>query len=398
MMSNEKNTLNPAFYKMMDFFLDKDKLQIQRLSNQGILGYEFGMEHLPDYNKWTMDEYEGWNDSLKFQFEIDTLHKHLPKGEGFYDFFGDIHLRIPHEQTLLIQENEKLVNMVSIKELPIKKYKDTLGTKTKAMRNTVDQYISAGVQEVYLCIASTYSTENKKKWSNIDEYDLIDLEAMTRPTCFLIPNYVILPAGLTIKETQTFARMQLILSNMTPLKDNSCYIDAIQSPYKSFGIKGKPLKWHFMNDERPNNFQKFTTVEHNFNRVFSAVSHMSVYSHPDFKDFCVKELKQKGLEPKKITYQTGRPFKKMNTKPKFEHYLLDLNIPTECDDHTTGKAGKKRFHLVRGHLMRTPDGGFTWRRSHWRGNRKLGVITKDYNIKVDRRIKNKTENFMRVNR
>ena len=266
------------------------------------------------------------------------------------------------------------------------------------MRNTVDQYISAGVQEVYLCIASTYSTENKKKWSNIDEYDLIDLEAMTRPTCFLIPNYVILPAGLTIKETQTFARMQLILSNMTPLKDNSCYIDAIQSPYKSFGIKGKPLKWHFMNDERPNNFQKFTTVEHNFNRVFSAVSHMSVYSHPDFKDFCVRELKQQGLDPKKITYQTGRPFKKMNTKPKFEHYLLDLNIPTECDDHTTGKAGKKRFHLVRGHLMRTPDGGFTWRRSHWRGNKKLGVITKDYNIKVDRRIKNKTENFMRVNR
>ena len=48
--------------------------------------------------------------------------------------------------------------------------------------------------------------------------------------------------------------------------------------------------------------------------------------------------------------------------------------------------------------MRTPDGGFTWRRSHWRGNKKLGVITKDYNIKVDRRIKNKTENFMRVNR
>ena len=121
--------------------------------------------------------------------------------------------------------------------------------------------------------------------------------------------------------------------------------------------------------------------------IFSAISHMSVYSHPDFKEFCVRELKQQGLEPKKVTYQTGKPFKKMSNKPKFEHYLLDLNIPTECDDHTTGKAGKKRFHLVRGHLMRTQDKGFTWRRSHWRGNRKLGVITKDYNLKIDPRIK-----------
>ena len=92
-----------------------------------------------------------------------------------------------------------------------------------------------------------------------------------------------------------------------------------------------------------------------------------------------------------LSYHEGKPFNRLTQKPKYEHYLLDLTIPAESNDHTDGKAGKKRHHLVRGHIMRTREGGYTWRKSHWRGNRKLGVITKDYNIKIDKRIKKEAQ-------
>ena len=125
--------------------------------------------------------------------------------------------------------------------------------------------------------------------------------------------------------------------------------------------------------------------------IFSAMSHMSIYGHPDFKAFCVRQLKKEGLTPMQLSYHEGKPFNRLTQKPKYEHYLLDLTIPAESDDHTDGKSGKKRYHLVRGHMMRTREGGFTWRKSHWRGNRKLGVITKDYNIKIDKRIRKEAQ-------
>ena len=125
--------------------------------------------------------------------------------------------------------------------------------------------------------------------------------------------------------------------------------------------------------------------------ILSAMTHMSIYGHPDFKAFCVRQLKKEGLTPMQLSYHEGKPFGRISQKPKYEHYLLDLTIPAESDDHTDGKAGKKRYHLVRGHLMRTREGKFTWRKSHWRGNRKLGVITKDYNIKIDKRIKKEAQ-------
>jgi hypothetical protein len=397
------NTLNPAFYKMMDFFLDKEKKHIRRLSNQGILGYEYPEDNTP-YNQWTLDEYFKWNDSLKFQYDAHTLHKYLPKNIGFQQFFKDIHLRIPHENTLLIQVNEdhdylggKKVNMVSVKEMSIQKFNEDVeifpmksSEVGVSMKEVIDRWVAVGVKDLYLCVSSVYTWMTKDAWTNLHEYDPLDIQAITAPNCFSCPFFVILPAGLSLEQSRSFPPMTLKTFNMDPTPDNSCYVDAICSPVRSHGIKNKPFVLQGMEELKKDTLlkkilreknPKLNTTQQVWERVFSAVSHMSIYSHPDFKEFCVHELKQQGLEPKKVTYHSGNPFKKMSSKPKFEHYLLDLN------DHTTGKAGKKRFHLVRGHLMRTQDGGFAWRRSHWRGNRKLGVITKDYNIKIDPRIK-----------
>ena len=405
-MSKDKNTLNPAFYKMMDFFLDEKKPHIKRLADRGILGFTYPEENKEFYNEWTKKQYEVWNDSLKFQFSMSTLHKSLPKNVSFQQFFKDIHLRVPHEKTLLLQHNEEnsdtsMCQMVSVQEMPLYKFEIDYIKKNSGVdwKNLISKWISYGVEDVYLCISNIYTNADKSAWSNLDEHDPLDIQAMTGPVCFSYPQMIVLPAGLTLEQTRNLQPAQVGSHEMTITPDNSCYVDAICSPFKSYGIKGKPFLYHGAEKEQTKFFkaqalgktvgmQKINTGMQLWERVFSAVSHMSVFSHPDFKEFCVRELKQKGLEPKQLTYSTGKPFPKNRKKPMYEHYLLDLNIPTECDDHTDGEAKKKRFHLVRGHLMRTPDGGFTWRKSHWRGNKKLGVITKDYNIKIDRRIKN----------
>ena len=58
----------------MDFFLDKKKVNVKRLSDRGILGFRYPEDNT-NYNEWTHRQYELWNDSLKFQYHISTLHK-----------------------------------------------------------------------------------------------------------------------------------------------------------------------------------------------------------------------------------------------------------------------------------------------------------------------------------
>jgi hypothetical protein len=341
------------------------------------------------------------------------LHQYLPKGVFFNEFFKDIHLRMPHEKTLLIKElGGNRVCMVSVVEERLDMFENRMNKiKKEQDKKFTDRFKRSEIQKlirswglnhddtVYKARLSVYSNFNHADIANKHEHDPLDILAIARPNCYTVPAQFIFPAGKTLEETRNYQSFRMYdLSSLTFAEDNNCFFTAHTLPIKSYGIKGKPLKLtgleSYEKDPKAKvvgkNIDKSGKYDTGFGcweLVMSAMAHMSVYSHPDFKEFCVRELKQQGLEPKKVTYHTGKPFKKMSNKPKFEHYLLDLNIPTECDDHTTGKAGKKRFHLVRGHLMRTQDKGFTWRRSHWRGNRELGVITKDYNIKIDPRIK-----------
>jgi len=73
--------------------------------------------------------------------------------------------------------------------------------------------------------------------------------------------------------------------------------------------------------------------------------------------------------------------------------MVTVNIPDEVSNEANSPTHKKRHHLVRGHLMRSSGknakDGYVWRRSHWRGNKKLGTITKDYTLKIDERIDKK---------
>jgi hypothetical protein len=50
-------------------------------------------------------EYDAWIDSLKFQFESGLLHQVIPPKAILNNFFGDLEVRMPHEQTLLIENH-----------------------------------------------------------------------------------------------------------------------------------------------------------------------------------------------------------------------------------------------------------------------------------------------------
>jgi len=416
-------------YLGKEYFIDNPSDPIIRFSKKFMMEQRSNPEFLDNlrlkfpnyfqhknYSDVCLAEYQLWLDSLKFQYYMGTLHQYLPKGVFFDEFFKDIHLRMPHEKTLLIEElGGNRVCMVSVVEERLDMFENRMNKiKKEQDKKFTDRFKRSEIQKlirswglnhddtVYKARLSVYSNLTHADIANKHEHDPLDILAIARPNCYTVPTQFIFPAGMPLEKTRKFQPLNIgDLSSLTFAEDNNCFFTAHTLPIKSYGIRGKPLQLeklysnHLGADPRRKEVEKnvekagkSNTASCCYDLVMSVMSHMSVYSHPDFKEFCVRELKQQGLEPKQITYTSSRPFKsRLTNKPKFEHYLLDLNIPTECDDHTTGKAGKKRFHLVRGHLMRTQDKGFTWRRSHWRGNRKLGVITKDYNIKIDPRIK-----------
>tara|TARA_R100001443_G_scaffold67464_2_gene76267 strand:+ start:4128 stop:5519 length:1392 start_codon:yes stop_codon:yes gene_type:complete len=463
-MAKEKNTLNPAFYKMMDNFLDPFKSWIA-LSDSQMTGYDLATtqdfmqeEHKlqskygNNYQQMIMnnkipyeeisvlnqqlyyeqeylkEEYDLWLDCLKMQFDVQTLHKYLPKKTELIEFFSDVQLRMPHEKTLLIQEYDKnSCALVSIKETKAKDFKKKI--KPIALNN------SAGVisrrnklhpkrifnswnlkrnESVYEAKISVFTNLTHDSILNKEEHDLKDISFLTRPTCFSVPVSFSFPAGLSLDKYQYFhptkdEGIKSLITSYAPNKTGGSMFK-MSDPYfapiffpDSFRFKNKILntekQQYYLTNTEPFNIQA-SYMEMNdaaYMLVMNAMTHMSIYSHPDFREFCVRKLKKQGQQPQQITLKKGEPFKKQINKPKFEHYLLDLTIPAESDDHTDGEAGKKRYHLVRGHLMRTNKGKFTWRQSHWRGNKKLGVITKDYNIEVDRRIKNDNEDSFRIN-
>ena len=453
MMSKDKNTLHPAFYKMMDFFLGaKTKGPMHKaifnLADRNLLGFNFptGEQSLAEekrifeaygpnwvdrlekgliqpgempnneswdfyYSQHCLAQYGHWQDALKMQFEAQTLHKYLPKNTTLIDFFSDVQFRMPHENTLLMQQYDNnrviFVHVIEEKAKDFKKARispqTTLSRFHKDHPNQIFKSWNLSRKDtVYTAFLSIYTNINDQEILNKHEFDPLDIHAITRPVCFSLPVSYSFPAGYSLKKTAAF--MKPLGSSLTHGAEGTRLTNQDYGYFAPLffpeiaSVKGKKLITN--RKEVWDGFESKNLLERDplgaysqcyFMLILSAMCHMSIYGHPDFKAFCVRQLKKEGLTPMQLSYHEGKPFNRLTQKPKYEHYLLDLTIPTESDDHTDGKSGKKRYHLVRGHMMRTREGGFTWRKSHWRGNRKLGVITKDYNIKIDKRIKKEAQ-------
>ena len=66
----------------------------------------------------------------------------------------------------------------------------------------------------------------------------------------------------------------------------------------------------------------------------------------------------------------------------YEHTIVQIDpLATRKVQQVTGHGGKHRLHPVRGFWRQYKSGKRVWVRPHWRGDKELGVITHDYEVK-----------------
>jgi hypothetical protein len=90
---------------------------------------------------------------------------------------------------------------------------------------------------------------------------------------------------------------------------------------------------------------------------------------------------------KPIAYNKLGKFKAslMNALPKWEHKVLSVDMYSNGFSGVgNGSARGKRFHAVRKHLRRLASGKSIFVKPHFRGDKSLGVIDKDYLIKGEK--------------
>jgi len=90
---------------------------------------------------------------------------------------------------------------------------------------------------------------------------------------------------------------------------------------------------------------------------------------------------------KSIAYNKLGKFKasSMYALPKWEHKVLEVDMYSSGSSGVgNGQGNGKRFHAVRKHLRRLASGKSVFVKPHFRGDKSLGVIDKDYLLKGDK--------------
>ena len=366
-------------------------------------------------------EYDIWIDALKFQFNSSGLHDILPPKAVLNDFFGDLHIRVPHESTLLINQQEAMTTILHVKEMRTDKtikifkskakggYTSLFGDKAaRAIIKNIKGWKTESVLSCRVTFVYHVSVEDIYK-PNRFKKETIDL--LTRPKVTHYPMSFIFPCGLTIKESEKI--VPTIFEDTFQLSKPEDYgpYAPIKFPYSTKPIEGHYLQfdhteketlkdkiWKRMNKQYQIDEKEYVKPNATLWRAaFQTLVHISVLTHPDFKDFCVNMLKKDGMQPHRTPYNKDNPYKsRPGWRPAFEHYVVTINVPDDVSKEADASSHKKRRHLVRGHLMRShsPNStdGFVWRKSHWRGNREIGLVTKDYVMDIDERINQPGEN------
>jgi hypothetical protein len=389
-------------------------------------------------------EYDAWLDSLKFQFERDMLYKVIPPKAIINEFFSDLEIRMPHEETLLICENiTGTTDMVRVEETTIRswfrKYNDVKsvmesqgfknesqffknmhktflqqkGQNTKNQNHPHAQYpwYESLDQEVAAITLTTNCLVNKsdiEMFGKAERFSETHLDTMTRNTSVFFPTTFFIPIGKTVefydKNSSLFMHTMFVDDFDSQINNKyhlSCVFDQpFTTPgFRKDGLFTSKVSYPFVEDV---NKHKHTNNRHMANKSFDdaivahwirarqVFIHMGIMNHPEFKSLCVEKLKMNGIQPKKAPFNAARPYtKRPGWRPPFEHYVVTINIPDEVSNESNASSHKKRHHLVRGHYMRTATKGFVWRKSHWRGNREMGVVTKDYVMDLEEKLQKK---------
>ena len=445
-------------------------MQMAKLQSFNKLGFPFplisngewsdeSLRAIDGYGEQCNKEYDAWINSLKFQFESGLLHQVIPPKAILNDFFGDLEVRMPHEQTLLIENHPLGITFcVHVQETTIRAwvrkhmevahivksndeyksekqfwdYMDSMFnvrnplnergevTKTYKWYEGLDQEIAA-IRLTINCNVSESNIVAPESFKK-DQLDLLTSNITT-----MIPTIYFTPLGKTVdfydKESAIALHHNYIgnsLSEFDNLAKNHWHFACLFS--QPFTTPGFPVEKGFFEktfrgSKRTDfNAWLYPTIEnvvkikHPNNRHMSGEPfsdaplahwemarqvflHMGIMNHPEFKSLCVEKLKMDGVQPKKAPFSAARPYKtRPGWRPTYEHYVVTINIPDEVSNESNASTHKKRHHLVRGHYMRTATKGFVWRKSHWRGNREMGVVTKDYVMDLeDKLLENKEE-------
>lgn len=419
-----------AFYKahsFLNFDLKQHNQNTGPLSEAKMLGINlpgvmrYREQATPDVDKYLgiysgfcKKEYDLWMNALKFQFKASLLHEILPPKKILNDFFGDLHIRIPHEKTLLISEREDVTTLMSVEEIKsdeyIKHIKKLTGQEkwlvtNPALRSIIKQIKSWEAESVVTCRLTFVHHIDKEYIYKPKRFKRKTLEAITKPTTAHYPMNLVFPCGLTIKKTESF--LPVLCDDFLPFVNEEDYalIAPVAFPYSTKPIEGHYLYWDHTEEETlKDKLWKQMSKQWEIDKkeyvpprntlwraAFQTLVHISVLTHPDFKEFCVNMLKKDGMQPNKTPYNKDNPYKsRPGWRPAFEHYVVTINVPDDVNKEADASTHKKRHHLVRGHLMRSHSenstDGFVWRRSHWRGNKEIGTVTKDYVMDIDERI------------
>jgi hypothetical protein len=99
----------------------------------------------------------------------------------------------------------------------------------------------------------------------------------------------------------------------------------------------------------------------------------------------LRQRRHNGLTPEFLVAEAKRKrpkHKKKRKLPHFEHFVIELEVdaPEPGQSNITRAPHRKRQHEVKRHMRTCKSGKVVWVKEHWRGDKNLGVIRKDYEM------------------
>jgi hypothetical protein len=94
----------------------------------------------------------------------------------------------------------------------------------------------------------------------------------------------------------------------------------------------------------------------------------------------------KGVKPQSLISRSRYKHSELRSKPTWEHKTLKIDLyGSVVGGNGTNGGGRSegtKFHSVRKHLRRLANGNHTFVKAHFRGSKDVGVVQKDYEVKL----------------
>jgi len=388
--------INPEFARVMSGNICQDDFDSETQKRRSAEHPCWTHAHtLHSYIMASVDEFDNWLNAYKFEIDWGSIENILPTGQKMEDMFGHLETRLPYDKCLYIGKvNKDLKIYFNLSQqsmtdaidhytgerdsgnLSPSLMKDLGYDKTEYNEltdfNTSDSY-------------SDYKLKHQGLLPILHKWESMGVENIARANTSISykgqfvfnPMSVILPLGITIKEMSNVGEGDY--EHDDDGFEMSLLMDMYLHPTHDVTWAEKALT----DNEYPDNPDRSSFHS---KMGIEVLKYASVFLDPQFREFAVKEQLHQGMTPEfikqsKIIKQTN-PIKTGTDRPKFEHRVLTLNIPKDVMN-PSGKGNRKegtRLHSVRGHMMKTAKGKYVWRKAHWRGKEKFGVIKKEYNI------------------